>query len=121
MALTHAPQEGLYLQRLQVEIGLDHEGPGVLLLCDNQSSMKVAQNRVFHKCSKHISIRYYLIWEKVEGGEMELQFARTKAIAADQLIKEVGLQILVARKDVMGMLSGYMLMWPLVIARGIVV
>ena len=40
---------------------------------------------------------------------MELQFVRTKAMAANQLTKNVGLQVLVAEKELMGMLSGYML------------
>ena len=99
MALTHAAQEALYLQQLQVELGIDHEGLGVLLLCDNQSSTKIAQNHVFHKRSKRIAIRYHFIREKVRSGEMEPQFVTTKAIAADQLTKNVGLQVLVAGKD----------------------
>ena len=70
MALTHAAQEGLHLQQLQVEMGVDNEGRGMLLLCDNQSGMKIAQNPVFQKRSKHIAIRYHFIREKVESGEM---------------------------------------------------
>ena len=106
MALTHAAQEGLYLQQLQMEMGVDHEGRGMLLLCDNQSSMKIAQNPIFHKRSKHIAIRYHFIREKVESGEMKLQFVRTKAMAADELTKNVGEQVLVAGKELMGMISG---------------
>ena len=99
-------RQTLYLHRLQVELGNDHEGLCVLLLYDNQSSMKIAQNPVIHKRSKHIAIRYHLIWEKVESGQMELQFALTKAMAADPVTKNVGLQVLVAGKDLMGMVSG---------------
>ena len=106
MALTHAAREAPYLQQLQVELGIDHEGLGVFLLCDNQSSMKIAQNLVFHKRSKHIAIRYHFIQEKVKSGKMELHFVRTKAMAADQLTKNVGLQVLMVGKDLTGMLSG---------------
>ena len=42
MALTHAAQEGLYLQQLQMEMGVDRGGLGVLLLHDNQSCVKIA-------------------------------------------------------------------------------
>ena len=77
----------------------------MLVLCDNQSSMKIARNIVFHKRSKHIAIRYHFIREKVERREMERQFVRTKAMPADQLTKNVGLQDLVVGKDLMGMLS----------------
>ena len=46
------------------------------------------------------------VLEKVESGEMELQFVRTKEMAADQLTKNVGVQVLVAGKELMGMISG---------------
>ena len=59
MALTHAGQQALYLHQLQVESGIDHEGLGVLFLWDNQQSMKIARNPVFHARSKHIAIRYH--------------------------------------------------------------
>ena len=93
-------------QQLQVGLGIDREGLGVLLLCDNQSSIRIAQYPVFHKRSKHIAIRYHFIREKVEGGGMELQFVRTKEMAADQLTKNAVMQILVAGKDFMGIFSG---------------
>ena len=57
-------------------------------------------------CIHCIAIRYHFIREKLESGVMELQFVRTKAMAAVQLTKKVGLQVLVAGKDLMGMLSG---------------
>ena len=37
---------------------------------------------------------------------MELQFVRTKEMAADQLTKNVVLQVLVAGKELVGMISG---------------
>ena len=93
MTLTRATQEALYLQQLQAELGIDHEGLGVLLLCGNQSPMKIAQNPVSHAQSKRIAIRYHFIQEKVGSGEMELQFVRTKVMVADQLTKNVGLKV----------------------------
>ena len=60
---------------------------GTLLLSDNQSSIKVAKNSVFHKRSKHIAIRFHFIRENVESGKMSLEFIRTLAMAADQLNK----------------------------------
>ena len=59
--------EGLYLQMLQLEIELE-EG-GTLLLLDNQSAIKLAKNPVFHKRSKHIAIKYHFVMEKVENKE----------------------------------------------------
>ena len=42
----------------------------------------------------------------MNSGKIELHFVRTTAMAADQLTKAVGLQVLVDRKDFMEMLSG---------------
>ena len=83
MALTHAAQEALYLRQLQEEMKVNHRGRGILMLCDNQSSMKIAQNLVFHKRSKHISVRFHFIRERVDSGEMDLRFVRTNEMAAD--------------------------------------
>ena len=85
MAISHALQEGLYLRMLQVEMGVEPDMGGTLLLLDNQSAFKLAKNPVFHKRSKHITIRFYLIRERVEREEFCLEFVRTMAMAADQL------------------------------------
>ena len=77
-----------------------------MLLCDNHSSMKIAQNPVFHKRSKKIAIRYHFIRKMVESGEVVLQFIGTKMMAADQLTEHVGVQVLVAGKEMMGINSG---------------
>ena len=105
MAICYAMQEGLYLTMLQSEMGVKPEEGGTLLLVDNQSSIKLAKNPVFHKRSKHIAIRFHFIREKVESGEMSLEFVRTHAMAADQLTKHVGVKVLVVGKKLMGMTS----------------
>ena len=56
---------------LQSEMGVNPQEGGTLLLVDNQSSIKLAKNLVFHKRSKHIAIRFYFIREKVESGEIK--------------------------------------------------
>ena len=106
MAICHAMQEGLYLTMLQMEMGIDQREGGTLLLVDNQSSIKLAKNPVFHKRSKHIAIRFHFIREKIQSGEMDLKFVRTLAMAADQLTKHVGVKVLEVGKALMGMTSG---------------
>ena len=101
MAMAYAVQEASYLQTFQKEMGVDQEG--VVLLCDNQSAIKLAKNPIFHKRSKHIAIKYHYIREKVESGEVELAFVATRDMAADQLTKHVGVGVLNTGKDLMGM------------------
>ena len=40
----------------------------VRLLGDNESSLKLAENPVFHQRSKHILIKYHSLRDKVEKG-----------------------------------------------------
>ena len=37
----------------------------ILILCDNQSCVKITKNQVFHDKSKHIEIWYFYIWDMV--------------------------------------------------------
>ena len=104
MAMGHAVQAGLYLHMLQLEMGIEAEEGGTLLLLDNQSAIKLAKNPIFHKRSKHIAIKYHFIREKLESGQFTFEFVRT--LAADQLTKHVGVKVLGVGKTLMGMCSG---------------
>ena len=85
---------------LQLEMRIEPEEGGTLLLLDNQSAIKLAKNPVFHKRSKHIAIKYHFIREKVENKEFNFEFVRTL------LTKYVGVKILGVGKTLMGMCSG---------------
>eukprot|EP00253_Pinus_taeda_P004791 PITA_04791 len=37
-----------------------------MILCDNQSGIRLSKNHVFHDCSKHIDIRYHYIRDMVQ-------------------------------------------------------
>ena len=91
---------------LQLDMGIEPEEGGTLLLLDNQSAIKLAKNPVFHKRSKHIAIRYHFIREKVENKEFNFEFVRILSMAANQLTKHVGVKILEVGKTLMGMCSG---------------
>ena len=89
MAICHAMQEGMYLRMMQQEMGVNLEDGGTLLLVDNQLSIKLEKNPVFHKKSKYIAIRFHFIREKVENAEFNLEFVRTQAMAAVSTYKIV--------------------------------
>ena len=86
---------------LQLEMGIEPEEGGTLLLLDNQSAIKLAKNPVFNKRSKHIAIKYHFIREKVENKELNFEFVRTLSMAADQMTKHVGMKILGVGKTLM--------------------
>jgi hypothetical protein len=58
-----------------------------LILCDNQSCIKLTENPVFHDKSKHIEIRYHYILDMVQRGAIKLHYVSTDEQVADVLTK----------------------------------
>ena len=50
----------------------DMELDTTVILCDNQSCIKMTENLVFHDKSKHIEIRYFYIRDMVQKGAIKL-------------------------------------------------
>jgi hypothetical protein len=105
MGLTFAAQEGIYLRQLQAELedGKKGEKEALQLLADNEASIKLANNPVFHKRSKHIAIKWHWIRERVEEGEVVVDFVGTKEMAADMLTKHASPKVLKVGKALVGM------------------
>ena len=77
----------------------------VLLLGDNESSLKLAMNPVFHQRSKHIRIKYHSLRDRVEEGLLELCKVGTGLNAADMMTKNVGVGVLKMCKGLIGMVG----------------
>ena len=45
-----------------------------MILCDNQSCIKMTTNPVFHDKSKHIEIWYFYIRDMIQKGAIKLQY-----------------------------------------------
>ena len=61
-----------------------------LLHCDNESSIKIARNPVFHSKTKHIIVHYHFIQEKLESGEIRITYISTREQVADLFTKPLG-------------------------------
>jgi hypothetical protein len=48
-----------------------------MIYCDDQSYVKLSENPVFHDRSKHIEIKHYIFRDKVQRGEVVLQYIST--------------------------------------------
>jgi hypothetical protein len=55
--------------------------------CDNQSTLKLANNHVFHARTKHIEVHHHCVRERLLGGEIKLHFIPTDLQLADILTK----------------------------------
>ena len=100
---SEAGNEAVYLHQLQGEMKIGKES--VLLLGDNESSLKLALNPVFHQRSKHIRIKYHSLRDRVEEGLIESCKVDTCLNAADMLTKNVGVGILKICRGLVGMVS----------------
>jgi hypothetical protein len=65
----------------------DLEMEATVILCDNQSCIKMTENTVFHDKSKHIEIQYHYIYDMVQRGAVKLQYVGTHERVADVLTK----------------------------------
>jgi hypothetical protein len=52
----------------------------VPLLCDNESTMRMADNPVEHSRTKHIAIRYHFLRDHQQRGDIEIAYVSTKPL-----------------------------------------
>jgi len=86
IALSTATQEAIWLRRLLADLNRKQSKPTVIM-GDNQGSIAIARNPVFHARTKHIDIRYHFIREALQNGEIDLCFCPTSEMTADVLTK----------------------------------
>jgi hypothetical protein len=78
--------EAIWLRKLLTGL-FDMEMEETVILCDNQSCIKMTENHVFHDMSKHIEIRYHYICDMVQRGAIKLQYVSTDEQVVDVLTK----------------------------------
>ncbi|KAF0693666.1 Aste57867_15393 [Aphanomyces stellatus] len=55
----------------------------IVVHCDNQSAIAIAQNPGHHERTKHISTKYHFVRDQMEKGRIQLSYCPTKLIIAD--------------------------------------
>jgi hypothetical protein len=68
------------------EVGCEQEGATVIY-ADNQGSLALAKNPVYHARTKHIDVQHHFIRNLVEEGDVELKYVHTSDNVADVLTK----------------------------------
>ena len=59
----------------------------ILLLCDNESDVKIASNPVQYSRTKHIDIRHYFLRDHVNKGDIKMDGIGTEDQLADMFTK----------------------------------
>ncbi|KAL8133051.1 hypothetical protein AgCh_008493 [Apium graveolens] len=85
-AMASAAAEVTWVVRLLSELGVNALKP-VVLHCDNQSALHIAQNPVFHERTKHIELDCHFNRDKVLEGLLQLTYLPTRSQIADVFTK----------------------------------
>jgi hypothetical protein len=88
IALTDAVKEGKWLKKFEVEV--DRKDTTLVILEDNQSAIKTANNKIINDRSKHIDVRYHFIREEIESESIKLVYCPTEIMVADIMTKSLG-------------------------------
>ncbi|KAG0574652.1 hypothetical protein KC19_VG280100 [Ceratodon purpureus] len=90
MAVTEGTKEALWLRRLFGELRIQESNLPTTIYGDNQGSINLAHNPVYHGRTKHIEVKHHFIREKVASGEIKLEYIPTSDQIADTLTKPLG-------------------------------
>lgn len=102
MALSAGVQEALYLRQLLEDLGYQQKSATVIRE-DNQGCIALAGNPIHHRRTKHIDIRYHFVRERIESGEIKVEYVPTEHQLADLLTKALPRDRMVDLRDrVMG-------------------
>jgi hypothetical protein len=88
-ALMKATKESMWLRRILKELGFRQQQT-TIIYCDNQGSIKLTKNPLFHARTKHFEVHFHFTREKVLACTISVQFVPTNQQAADILTKSLG-------------------------------
>jgi hypothetical protein len=83
---TEAVKETMWLRHLLDDIGLTQHGATVVHE-DNAACIKMASNKVVSGRNKHMEIKMHFVRERLEAGDIQLQYISTTEQRADALTK----------------------------------
>jgi len=88
MALCQASKGSVWMADFLKSLGVMVQGP-MVVNADNQGSIALAKNPVFHDRSKHIDIQYHYTRDLVKEDKIKLKYIPTKDMLADLLTKSL--------------------------------
>jgi len=86
METSLASFEAIWLLNLLVGL-FDQDLKPIVIYYDNQSCLKLMENKIFHDRSKNIQIRYHFIWDYVKRGAINIEYISTDEQVFDILMK----------------------------------
>ncbi|MBW0534030.1 hypothetical protein O181_073745 [Austropuccinia psidii MF-1] len=88
MALSLASRQGMWMKRLIRDVF--GKSMRLLLLCDNESAIKISKDSASNKRTRHSDRDFYIVNEMLYNKEAELEWVCTQDMKADGLTKSLG-------------------------------
>ena len=76
----------MWMKQMLKDIGIEFSKP-IIIHCDITSTVSMSKNHVLHPKTKHISIKYHVLREKVTEKKIELEYISTKQNIVDIFTK----------------------------------
>ena len=83
----------------------ERQGVPTAINCDNQSSIKLENNLVYHARSKLIETQHHFVKEKIQSREIELMYCKTSENMVDIFTKPLGKTKFIIYKDMLGIMK----------------
>jgi len=90
--MAHTSCEMMWLKNLLLELGFRQPGH-IPMFCDNQFTIYIAQNPVFHERTKHIEVDCHLVKDAWTKKVVSLPFTPSSKQLADLLTKAASLKV----------------------------
>jgi hypothetical protein len=103
-ALCSATCEAIWLRCILEDMG-ERKGVPTTIKCDNQSSMKLENNPIYHARSKHIETQHHFVREKIQSKEIDLMYCNTNENMDDIFTKPLGKTKFVICRDMLGIIE----------------
>ena len=87
MSLSSASQEAVWLRKLLADFDFGIPQKPTVIKEDNQGTIAIAQNPVYHSRTKHIEIKHHYVRETIQNKHIKLEYCPTKEMIADLLTK----------------------------------
>ncbi|KAA1095011.1 hypothetical protein PGT21_050223 [Puccinia graminis f. sp. tritici] len=87
VALTECNQDLLWAANVLEEI--TQVKPSLTLYTDNQSSMQIAKNPIYHHGTRHMNFRYHFIRDHIESKTIDLKYIPSTSLQTDLLTKNL--------------------------------
>lgn len=97
--------QAVWLQRVLEDLNNTSENKGILINCDNSSTIKLSKNPVLHGRSKHIDVRFHFLREMSKEGIVNLTYCASQDQLADLMTKPLKLGIFLKLRKSLGICS----------------